>query len=61
MAFSCGLVYSAPEGSLQDEMDLLWKNMPIGVTIVGSFELLSVIVVFYFLMIVYAYDSDYVC
>lgn len=54
-------MYTAPVGSPQDDVDLLWKNMPIGVIIVGSFELLSVICVFYFLIIIiYAYDSDHV-
>lgn len=60
MASSRGFMYTAPVGSPQDDVDLLWKNMPIGVIIVGSFELLSVICVFYFLIIIYTYESDHV-
>jgi len=54
-------MYTAAVGSPQDDVDLLGKNMPIGVTIAASFELLSVICVFYFLIIICAYESDYVC
>lgn len=38
-------------------MDQLWENMSIGVTTEGSSELLSVICVFYFLVLIYAYES----
>lgn len=61
MISSCGFMHTAPVGPPQDNVDLLWKNMPTGVTIAGSFELLSVICVFYFLIITYAYESAYVC
>lgn len=53
-------MYAAPVGSPQDDVDVLWKNMPIGVTIAGPFELFSVICVFYFLVVIYTYEFDYV-
>lgn len=40
IASSCGFMYTAPVGSPQADVDLLWKNMPIGVTVAGSFDFL---------------------